>query len=141
MAQLPLCPSAQPEMTDCVAFGVIGGTVDEPRLTQLTRPLPVTKQLLALSQPVEPTEVFRFAAPCAGNACQHFDGLNCRLAIRIVRVLPTVVQDAPACQLRPTCRWWQQEGIAACLRCPQVVTQTYGPSTQLVEAADPRSPA
>ena len=141
MAQLPLCPSAQPEMNDCVVFGVIRGTADAPRLTPLRQTQPVTKELLALSKPVDPTEVFRFAAPCAGKACQHFDGLNCRLATRIVRVLPAVVQDAPACQLRPTCRWWQQERIAACLRCPQVVTQTYGPSAELIEAADPRSPA
>ncbi|WP_256973461.1 hypothetical protein [Nostoc sp. T09] len=33
---------------------------------------------------------------------------------RIVEDLPGVVQ------IRSSCRWWQQEGKAACMRCPQI---------------------
>jgi len=47
-------------------FGVVNGTADEPRLRHLTEPQPVTLELLELAAPVRPTEVFRFAAPCAG---------------------------------------------------------------------------
>jgi hypothetical protein len=43
---------------------------------------PTTAALSALSAPVQPTEVFRFAAPCQERACVHFDGTNCRLASR-----------------------------------------------------------
>jgi hypothetical protein len=132
-----LCPSAQTNWADSVMFGIVGGTVEEPRLIHLTETQPVTDELLALSQPANPTEVFRFAAPCAGNGCQHFDGSNCRLATKIVHMLPTVVEQLPPCHLRPTCRWWQQEGKAACLRCPQIVTETYHPSEHLRQAADP----
>jgi hypothetical protein len=136
-----LCPSAQPEMTDSVVFGVIGGTVEEPRLAYLTEPHPVTDELFALSGPVNPTEIFRFAAPCAAHACQHFDGSNCRLATRIVQLLPVVVERLPSCRLRPKCRWWQQEGKAACMRCPQVVTEDYRPSELTRQAADCSLPA
>lgn len=136
----PFCPSAQPGMDESVAFGVIEGTVEAPRMVHLTRSLPVTDELLALSGPVAPTEVFRFAAPCAGDSCQHFDGKDCRLATRIVQILPAVTSDLPPCSLRPSCRWWQQEGRAACLRCPQVVTETYGPSEEFMRAADPNTP-
>jgi hypothetical protein len=135
----PFCPSAQPEMAGSVAFGVIEGTVEEPRLVHLTRALPVTDELLALSGPVAPTEVFRFAAPCAGQACQHFDGKDCRLVTRIVQILPSSTSELPPCSLRPTCRWWQQEGKAACMRCPQIVTETYAPSEDLMRAANPKS--
>ena len=134
-----LCPSAQPEMAESIIFGVVGGTADEPQLAYLTEPRAVTDELLALSSPVQPTEVFRFAAPCAGNSCRHFDGSNCRLAARIVQLLPTVVEKLPPCRLRPTCRWWQQEGKEACKRCPQIVTETYHPSEQLYQAAHPGS--
>ena len=134
-----LCPNAQPEMADSVVFGVIKGTIAEPRIVHLAKPRPVTDQLLALASPVEPTEVFRFAAPCAGNSCQHFDGSDCRLAQRIVELLPAVEEMLPPCQIRSSCRWWQQEGKAACLRCPQIVTETYDPSEQLNQAADPQS--
>ncbi|PYS90344.1 MAG: nitrogen fixation protein [Acidobacteria bacterium] len=135
----PLCPSAQPEMAGSVAFGVVGGTPNAPRMEHLERTLPVTDELLALSAPVSPAEVFRFAAPCAGHACQHFDGTDCRLATRIVQILPAVTNDLPPCLLRPDCRWWQQEGKAACLRCPQVVTESYVASDDFQRAADPHT--
>jgi hypothetical protein len=133
----PLCPSARPEMEDSVVFGVIVGTSDEPRLAHLVKPQPVTDNLLALAEPVAPTEIFRFAASCAGKGCQHFDGANCRLASRIIENIPAVTEALPPCSIRPSCRWWQQEGRAACMRCPQIVTDTYFPSEQLRQAADP----
>lgn len=134
----PLCPSTtHPEQGESVVFGVVGGTVESPRLAYLREPQPVTDELLAVSGSVAPTEVFRFAAPCAGSGCRHFDGTDCRLAQRIVSMLPTVVDILPVCPLRSSCRWWQQEGKAACLRCPQVVTKTYHPSEQLRQVATP----
>jgi len=116
----PLCPSARPQMAGSVLFGVMGGTVDEPRVQYLGTPLPVTPEILALARPVEPTEVFRFAAPCVGERCRHFDGTDCRLVSRTIDLLPAVVDSLPPCVLRSLCRWWQQEGRQACLRCPQV---------------------
>ena len=133
----PLCPSAQPEMAGSTVFGVVGGTVEEPRVGYLDDPRPVTPELLTLCWPVKPTEVFRFAAPCAGTACQHFDGTDCRLVAKIVDRTPTVVEILPACRLRPRCRWWLQEGAAACMRCPIIVTENYQPSSDLRQAADP----
>ena len=55
------CPSARPEMRGSAAFGVIQGTVEQPLVGFLEQAVPVTEELLALSGPVEPTEVFRFA--------------------------------------------------------------------------------
>ncbi len=135
----PLCPSAQPEMAGSVVFGVVSGTVEKPQLDYLKEPQPVSEELLALTAPVNPTEVFRFAAPCAGSACRHFDGVNCRLATRIVQFLPAKVERLPPCRLRSRCRWWQQEGKAACLRCPQVVTENHQPSEQLDRIANTAS--
>lgn len=137
----PLCPSAQPEMTGSVVMGVVGGSAAEPQVGYLIELLPVTDEILAVAAPVKPTEVFRFAAPCAGSSCQHFDGVDCRLAKRVVHLLPAVVEVLPACSIRPNCRWWQQEGKAACLRCPQIVTEVYHPSDPLRQAADPESRA
>lgn len=132
----PLCPSTRPEMEGSVVFGVVGGTGAQPRVAYLLDPQPVTSEILALSEPVEPTEVFRFASSCAGDACKHFDGSNCRLVTKMVRLLPIAVKKLPSCRLRPNCRWWKQEGRAACLRCPQIVSETYQPSEQLRLVAD-----
>ncbi len=133
----PLCPSARPELADSTVFGVVTGTVEEPRVTYFNQRQPVTDELMALSGPVTPTEVFRIAAPCAGNGCEHFDGRDCRLAMRIVQQLPTIAQELPPCPIRRDCRWWQQEGKAACMRCPQVVTDNYNPSEQIRQVATP----
>lgn len=97
----PICPNAQPEMEDAVAFGVVNGTAEEPRLAYLSEPQPITDELLALSEPVKPTKVFRFAELCAGRACRHFDGAECRFAKRVTRLLPTVVDKLPPCRLQP----------------------------------------
>jgi hypothetical protein len=136
-----LCPSAQPDWEGSVAIGVMGGTADRPHMAHLAAPQPVTDELLALSGPVTPTEVLRFAAPCLCGGCVHFASAKCRLAERIVKLLPVVADNLNACAIRPYCRWWQQEGRAACVRCPQVVTDNYNPSEIARQAAEPRSSA
>jgi hypothetical protein len=135
-----LCPSAQPTMEGSLVFGVVDATADGLRVGYLVEAQPVTREILALAGSVEPTEIFRFGAPCAGRGCLHYDGNDCRLATRVVQLLPQVVSGLPACQLRPSCRWWQQEGKAACLRCPQIVTVVLDPSESLRHAADPDTP-
>jgi hypothetical protein len=137
---VPLCPSAQPDMDGAVVFGVVGGTADEPFVAYLDRPQPVTPEVLALADPVEPTEVFRFAAPCAESGCQHFDGARCGLGQKLARTIPVAVQRLPACRIRSSCRWFSEQGGAACRRCPLVVTTNYRPSSALREAADPATP-
>src|SRR5262249_29548856 len=117
-----LCPSAQPSIDGSVVFGVIDSTTDGPRVSYLVEAQPVTDEIVALAGAFARAEIFRFGAPCAGPACRHYNGTDCRLATRIVQLLPPVVSGLPPCGLRPDCRWWQQEGKAACLRCPQIVT-------------------
>jgi hypothetical protein len=132
-----MCPSAQPEIPGSVAFGVIAGTVERPHVAWIERPVPVTPELLSMTAPVSPTQVLRIAAPCQENACGHFDGVDCRLATRLVQLLPQVVESLPRCQIRPNCRWFLQEGSAACRVCPQVVTYCVDPSPEMDHAATP----
>ena len=130
------CPSAQPEMKGSRVLGVIGGTPDAPEVSYLNEFLPVTEEVIALAGPAKPTQVLRFAAPCEEKKCCHFDGHNCKLATRIVQILPAVTDGLPACLIRATCRWYQQEGKAACYRCPQVVTYVAEPTDQMRMAAE-----
>ena len=132
-----LCPSAQPEMEGSMVLGVLEDTPEGRRLAWIEKPQPVTPQLLSLTREANPRNIFRFAARCEERKCVHFDGQDCNLATRIVQILPLAVDSLPPCNIRPECRWYQQEGKAACLRCPEVVTHLENPTAEMLRAATP----
>ena len=137
-ARKPLmCPSAQPDMQDSLVLGVLEDTPSGKRLAWIEEPQPVTPQLLSLTRDVDPRNIFRFAARCEEKACLHFDGQDCQLATRIVQILPRAVDVLPPCSIRPECRWYQQEGKAACLRCPEVATHVENASAEILRVATP----
>ena len=115
------CPSAMEDNDNALVFGVVGGTADRPRVEYLDIPQSLTPEIERMCLPATPAEVLRIATPCVRYRCKHFESEKCTLAQRIVQILPPVVDAAPICHLRPECRWWVQEGVHACLRCPQVV--------------------
>ena len=125
-----VCPSANHKETGAVLFAVVAGTPEKPEVAYLDATQPITAEILEMAGTVEPTEVFRFAAPCSKTGCQHFNGeqSSCQLAAKVVKLLPAAVNKLAPCPIRKTCRWWQQEGVAGCQRCPQVVTLNYAPS-------------
>ncbi len=119
-------------MQNCRVLGVVQGPGTMVYLNQI---LPATREVLAMAAPAQPTEIFRLAATCEESKCSHFDGRDCRLATRIVAGLPEVVDSLPPCVIRKDCRWYSQEGGAACRRCPQVTTVNYDVSDHLREVA------
>jgi hypothetical protein len=140
-AEHPLkCPSAQPGMGDVQVLGVISRDAEEPRLAYLDEKMPATPATLELAAPLDVAQVFRLSARCEEKKCTHFDGTDCQLAVRIAKFLPEVVDQLPACNIRPDCRWFRQEGRPACMRCPQIVTGTHEADERLqMVAGMPRS--
>jgi hypothetical protein len=130
-----LCPSAQPGMDRCRVLGVVRQEGSTPILEYLNRLLPATTEILAMAAPLKPTEVFRLAATCAEHKCPHFDGADCQLATRVVQILPAIVDALPPCIIRTQCRWYSQEGGAACKRCPAITTVSYDLSPQVREVS------
>ncbi len=126
-----LCPSAQPGMDQCRVLGVVQQQGPTPMLQYLNEELPATPEILAMGAPLKPTEVFRLAATCAEHKCPHFDGEDCQLATRVVQILPAVVDTLPSCIIRKQCRWYSQEGGAACKRCPAITTVSYDLSPEV----------
>jgi hypothetical protein len=130
-----LCPSAQPGMDNCRVLGVVEQQGSTPRLVYLEQALPITPEILALAAPLKPTELYRLSATCAEGKCPHFDGADCRLATRVVQILPAVVDALPPCAIRKDCRWFSQEGGAACRRCPDITTVSYDLSETMREVS------
>lgn len=133
----PLCPSAPATAEGARVFGVVRGEAGARRVAYLTETTPVTKEIVAAAAPASPNEVLRTAATCAGGRCRHFDGQDCTLVTRIAAMLPPAVGRPPPCAIRRECRWWRQEGVRACLRCPQVVTEGRAASAEMAMAAAP----
>ena len=126
-----LCPSAQPGMDRCRVLGVVQQQGPIPMLQYLNEELLATPQVLAMATPLKATDVFRLAATCAEHECPHFDGADCRLATRVVQILPAVVDTLPPCIIRKECRWYSQESGAACRRCPAITTVSYDLSPEV----------
>ena len=130
-----LCPSAQPGMDQGRILGVVQRDGPTPMLEYLNEHVLATPEVLAMAAPLKPTEVFRLAATCAEHKCPHFDGADCQLATRIVRMMPAAVDRLPPCIIRKECRWYSQEGGAACKRCPEITTVSYDLSPQVREVS------
>ena len=128
-----LCPSSRGTLEDSVLIGVVTGDAEGPRVVPTERAIPVTPEILAMAEPVGPSEVFRFASPCQAGKCPHFQNEACQLAVRGVKLLEAVTDELPKCSIRPHCRWFRQEGAAICKRCPQVVTDQFNPSETMVQ--------
>jgi hypothetical protein len=119
----PLCPSAHTSAPGARLFGVQVRTERGDRqLAYLTETQPITEQVISLAGNAAPHEVLRVAAHCIEGLCPHWNGQGCRLATRVATMMPQAVSAMPRCAIRPTCLWFKQEGPAACLRCPGVVT-------------------
>jgi hypothetical protein len=137
-ADRPLsCPSAQPDMVDGHAFGIVSGTAEEPRIAYLKQGAEVTPAMMAELGDLDPTRVFRFSARCESVNCAQFEGGQCGLGKRIAALLPPVVSALPSCQIRATCRWYEENGDSICFRCPQVVTVVPPKLAALTQAATP----
>lgn len=117
------CPSAPAEAGVALVFGVVGGEANAPELQYLSEPVPLTPELSSLADGIQPEEVYRMTSRCQEQRCQHFTGSSCRLGQRLRDELPAVTSELPACSIRATCRWFQEQGTAICFRCPAVVTQ------------------
>lgn len=134
-----LCPSGDVDMENASIFGIVVGEPESPEVVYLDRITPIPSELLTLDAPVKSREIFRISATCLEHDCQHFDDAKCRLIERIVAGLPNVVNVVPACMIRSECRWWNQEGKSACLRCPQIVRDNPMATEHLINLSEPKA--
>jgi len=83
------------------------------------------------ADPDHPAESrFRFAGACVTTACQQWRNEQCQVgrAASIVAKRLDPIEELPRCAIRARCRWWWQEGRAACAACAWVVHTTMRPA-------------
>ena len=127
------CPSAPATAEGAEVFGVVVGTVEAPRVEYLSEPLPVTAELLSGLGESRAGEVLRVRASCAKSACVHFSESHCRLGEQIAALPPPSAARSrlPPCTIRASCRWFAEQGAAACSQCSAIVTEVYAPAHRI----------
>jgi hypothetical protein len=131
------CPSCQAGQGGNTVIGVVGTKDGSARVSLLPEQVPLQSISHLIPDGIPVTEVLRLAGPCAGGKCAHFRNERCTLASRIVAGLPKVADRLSKCAIRPSCRWWRQEGPRACYRCPAIVTEPFQASEVMQEVATP----
>ena len=117
------CPSAPHQHPEARLLGVVLEEEGAPRVSYVEKGVDLPEEFDAEQLGVDPGHALRFAAPCANKGCGQWKEGGCGLGREIIKRLQPVVDVAPACTLRATCRWFAENGTASCLRCPQIVTR------------------
>jgi hypothetical protein len=121
-AAAPVCPSA-PATAGAALIGIVQ---PDGHVANLPTCLPVDQGFIDRARPLGPLEQrFRFASPCEKSDCAHWTGDACGLIGRLLdaaEVREPLAARPPPCAIRAICRWWDQEGPAACAVCTLVVT-------------------
>jgi len=118
------CPSS-----DCspgnLLIGVIGS---DGRVGHIRPPLTVDENFVQrASQGATPPEArLRFAGQCVEAACAQWTGAACGVIQGLLTATGEKTEEPretgiPVCAIRPSCRWFSQEGLDACRVCPLVV--------------------
>lgn len=119
-----MCPST-PRSNATVFLGMI---TPAGRVAYVTPQLPAEAALAGLPETDGATESrYRLAGPCVTTSCGFWTGDHCGLGARVAASYretdPTAAEPAlPHCAIRRTCRWYAEQGAAACAACSYVVT-------------------
>ncbi|MCP2326985.1 hypothetical protein HDA40_005492 [Hamadaea flava] len=119
-----MCPSTSVE-NSTVFLGMITPARTVAYVTPQV-PLDAIRESLDESQgPLERN--YRFAGPCVTTGCGFWTGEHCGLAAKAVESYQSTGApqlDLPKCAIRRSCRWFAEQGPAACSPCSYVVTDS-----------------
>ena len=131
------CPSAPFDHPEAKLLGVVLEEDGVAQVAYADKGAELPDDFDADELGIDPGHALRFSAPCANSGCGQWRDGGCGLGKAILEQLKPVVDVAPACTLRATCRWFAENGTQSCLRCPQVTTKA--PTSASVRVA-PRTP-
>lgn len=115
------CPST-PVGNATVFLGMI---TSARRVAYVTPAIPASVVLDDLDSVEGAESRYRFAGPCVTSSCGFWTGDHCGLGARMVESYQETMDEAvelPKCAIRRTCRWFAEQGAAACSPCSYVVT-------------------
>jgi hypothetical protein len=107
---------------------ILGVMRPSGHLAYLQTPVSVDERFVAQAKAEgSPERRFRFTGACVEDACPQWTGERCAVADEVVSTIPVAAPSKlPACVIRRTCRWFAQNGAAACRVCDQIVDDSGG---------------
>lgn len=119
-----LCPSA----TCSKGASLLGIVQSDKTIALLETPIKISNAFIETAHKYgEPEKRFRFADKCVKSGCGQWTGKSCGIMNELAASNPSIKNDndeLPQCFIRPTCRWYSQEGGKACKICLFVVTES-----------------
>jgi len=118
-----VCPSSTLDHATHL-LGVVGPT---GRVHYVSPALPVDDDFRAKARRRDaPESRFRFAGTCVEHGCTQWTGSRCGVIDKVLDQAADVTLDTELrpCAIRRDCRWFAQQGAAACHVCPLVVTDS-----------------
>lgn len=119
-----MCPST----TAANSTVFLGMITPAGRVAYVTPAIPSDVALADLDSTVRVESTYRLAGPCVTSKCGFWTGDHCGLGARLVESYEHDTDaeqlDLPKCAIRRTCRWYAEQGKAACSPCSYVVTDS-----------------
>jgi len=116
-----LCPSARCE-PGALLLGIV---LPNGRIGYSRERIAVDDEFVQIARRGRaPERRFRFSSPCVQNACKQWSAGRCGVIDEAVAEFESsqAAQPLPQCAIRPSCRWFLQNGTMACNVCPLVIT-------------------
>ncbi len=122
-AQRPESPGSDiqcPNTSVDDATGAFGRQDDDGNVKFFDRVLPLPDSVRPTLIARGALQSIRLTGPCLRGECLNFRGGICLLG-KLVSDLADDGDDClPACPIRAKCRWFDENGAAACQTCPQI---------------------
>lgn len=117
-----LCPSSRAQ----TGARLLGIRQEDGRVAILPEPLKIDESFIDISNQLAHAEQqFRFTNKCVESGCKQWTGQRCGVSDNLIQASQFLKLDnsLPECGIRAQCRWYNQNGAAACNICPLVITE------------------
>jgi hypothetical protein len=117
-----LCPSSRAQ----TGARLLGIRQEDGSIAILPEPLKIDESFIDLSNQVASAErQFRFTNKCVESGCKQWTGQRCGVADNLIHASQSMKLEhtLQECGIRLQCRWYKQNGEAACKICPLVITE------------------
>jgi hypothetical protein len=117
------CPSSHAK-----PGAILLGKVNESgTIGYIQTPIEIDEAFIEAAGDMDLERSFRFSSKCVKNGCAQWQDGQCGVIKKVMQFNEGFHLQHPAlpdCSIRPTCRWYSQEGEKACSYCPYVITNS-----------------